>query len=110
MGVLDVDGELLEGLAAFSVAVAQYHARTRYRQLVALAAHVLDQDSEVQLAAAVYGKHVGIAGFLDAQRHVGEKLALEALAQVAARDVLAVPPPGGRRVELELHTEGRPVG
>ena len=109
MRVLDVDGELLEGLAAFPVDVAHHHARPRHRQLVALAPHVLEQDGEVQLAAPVDGEHVGVAGFFDAQRDVGEQLALQPLAQVAAGDVLAVATRERRGVDLELHRQRRLV-
>ena len=42
----------------------------RHRELVALAAHVLDQDGEVQLAAARHPELVRVVGVLDAQRDV----------------------------------------
>ena len=54
--------------------VAHHDARPRYRELVAFAAHVLDQDGEVQLAAARHQERVGVAGVLDAQRHVRQQL------------------------------------
>jgi hypothetical protein len=68
------------------------HARLAHRELVALAAHVLDEDREVQLAAPRDEEHVGVGRLLDAQRHVREQLAVEALAQLAARHVLAFLP------------------
>ena len=40
------------------------------------------QDGEVQLAAAGDAEDVGVVGVLDAQRHVGQQLALQALAQI----------------------------
>ncbi len=64
--VLDVDRELLEGLALFAVDFAQDDARARYRQLVAFAAHVLEQDRQVQLAAAEHREHVGVGRVVDA--------------------------------------------
>ena len=47
------------------------------------------QDRQVQLAAARDDEHVGVAGLVDAQRDVAQQLALQALADLAAGDVLA---------------------
>ena len=50
--VLDVGGDELDRLEALAVLLVEDDARLRDRQLVALAAHVLEQDGQVQLAAA----------------------------------------------------------
>ena len=50
--LLDVDRQRFVRLAGHAVDLAQHDARPRHRELVAFAAHVLDQDGEVQLAAA----------------------------------------------------------
>ncbi len=57
------------------------HARPAHGQLVAFAAHVLEQDGQVQFAAAGDAEHVGVLGVLDAQRDVGLQFALQALAR-----------------------------
>ena len=51
-------------------------AACRHGELVTFAAHVLDEDGEVQFAAARDAEHVGVAGFFDAQRDVAIELAL----------------------------------
>jgi hypothetical protein len=105
--VLQVDGELLEGLAALAVALLQHHARPGHCKFIAFAPHVLEQDGEMQLAATKDRKHVGIRGVLDPERHVGQQLAREPLAQVAAGDVLPVAPGQRRSIDLELHRQRR---
>jgi hypothetical protein len=57
-------------------------------QLVALAAHHLDEDGELQLAAAGHAEGVGAVGGLDADGDVGQQLAPEPLAELARGDVL----------------------
>ena len=67
---VDVDRERLPRLARLAVDLLDDHARPRHRELVAFAAHVLDQHAEVQLAAAEDAEFVRIVGVLDAQRDV----------------------------------------
>ena len=50
--VLDVGGDELDRLVAHAVDVVEDDARLRDGQLVAFAAHVLEQDGQVQFAAA----------------------------------------------------------
>ena len=54
-------------------------------QLVAFAAHRLDEHRQVELAAARHAEHAGVGGVLDAQRDVALELALQALARGCAR-------------------------
>ena len=68
-------------------------------QLVAFAAHHLDEDGELQLAAAEDLEAVRRAGLLDADGDVGEQFLVEALAQVARGDVLAFAAGEGRVVD-----------
>jgi hypothetical protein len=84
-------------------------ARPRHGKLEAFAPHVLEQDRQVQLAAARHQERVGVAGLLDAQRHVGQELAHQAVAQVPRRHVLAFAAGERRRVHLEVHRQRRLV-
>jgi hypothetical protein len=59
-------------------------------QFEPLAAHVLDQDGEVQLAAPGDAKLVRIGPLLDAQRHIMHQLLLKAFLDLARGDKLAV--------------------
>src|SRR5688500_7883296 len=49
--LVDADGESLDVLVHLAVAGLGEHARFAYGQLVSFAAHVLDENGEVQLAA-----------------------------------------------------------
>ena len=49
--IIDVDGNLFQGLAFDAVDVAEDHARAADRQLKPLAAHVFDQNAHLQFAA-----------------------------------------------------------
>ena len=57
----DFDDERLEWLVDFAIDGLQNHFGLAHRELVALAAHVFDQDREVQHAAA--GDREGVAAF-----------------------------------------------
>ena len=51
-------------------------------ELVALAPHGFDEDREVQLAASAHIEDVGGRAVLNAQRDIGEQLALESRAKL----------------------------
>ena len=86
LGHLDVDFlHRLERLAGVRVLVQDHFGRADL-ELVALAAHRLDQDGQVQLAAAADQEGVGGVGRLDAQRDVALHSAVQALLQLAAGD------------------------
>ena len=110
---LDVHHQLLDRLHLLAVDFLDDDFRARHGQLVAFAAHVLDQHRQVQLAAAGDQELVGVGAFLDLQRHVVQRLALEPLADLARGDELAaalVLVAGERRiVDLEGHADGRLV-
>ena len=58
-------------------------------ELVALAAHVFDEDAQVQQAAAGDFEGVLVGGFLDLEGDVAFQFLEEAFAEVAAGDVFA---------------------
>ena len=76
-------------------------------ELEALAAHRLDQHRQVQFAAARNAEAIRIVGVLDAQRDVVFELLVEALANLAARQVLALAARKRRLVDLEGHADRR---
>ena len=84
-----LDRDRLDGLAPLSVDLAEHDLRPADAELVPLAAHVLDQDAEVQDAAAEDLEDVFPVRLLHAERDVAEQLALEAVADLAARHELA---------------------
>ncbi len=64
-GFRDVDQEDLEGLLLHSVDFFHDHFGVRERELVALAAHGLDEDRELELAAAENAEGVRGVGVLE---------------------------------------------
>src|SRR5690606_24233073 len=89
----DVDDDFLVRLERLTVRTrARDHARARHRELVPLAAHRLDQDPQVQLAAPGDGEGVGRVRVLDPQRDVALQLAHEPLADLTARHELPLAP------------------
>src|SRR5690606_6252185 len=81
----------------------------RDRELVALPAHRLDQDREMQLAAARDAEAIRILRLLDAQRDVVLRFLLEPRANLPAREELAFAAGEWRLVDLERHRDGRLV-
>ena len=75
-------------------------------ELEAFAAHHLDEDGELELAAAEDLEALGGAGVFDADGDVGEELALEALLDVAGGDELAFSTGEGRVVDGEDDGDG----
>src|SRR5439155_319475 len=80
-----VDLELLVRLLGLAVDLLEDHLGPRHLELVALAAHRLDEDREVQLAAAAHDERVGGIGVRDTERDVALELRIEPLAELAAR-------------------------
>ncbi len=79
---VDVDGQRLERLEHLPPSIWRLSTcGLPTRQLVALAAHVLDQDGQVQFATAEHAEHVGVGSFLDAQRDIALQLAEQTLAE-----------------------------
>ncbi len=102
----DVDGEVLDGLHELAVDFPGDDFRAADHELKAFAAHHLDEDGELELAAAEDLKAVGAAGLFDANGDVGEELFFEALAQIAGGDPLAFATDHRRVVDGELHGDG----
>src|SRR5205085_1315741 len=103
-----VDDEVLDGLEERAVLVAAHDdLRLADAQLVALAAHVLDEDAQVQQAAPAHLEGVLVFGLLDLQGDVGLQLLHQPLAEVAAGDVLALAAGEGRVVDAEHHGQRR---
>jgi hypothetical protein len=90
MFVVDVDDDRLIGLFAAARAILEQHARAADRQLEALAAHRLDQDAELELAAAGDLERIALLALGQADRDVGLGLALQPVADDAALHLVAV--------------------
>ena len=111
IGVVDVDLHLLDRLqplAGRRVGAIE-HARAADRQLEALAPHGLDEDAELQLAAARDLEGVAALGLGDADGDVAFGLAPQARADHAAGDLVALEPGERRIVDRDRDRQGRRV-
>ena len=88
MAVGDVDHQEFIRLAGLAVDRPEDHLGLADGQLVTLAPHRLDQDGEVQQAAARDHERVAFLGRLDPEGDVGLELAVEPLLEVAGGQVL----------------------
>ncbi len=104
-----VHGYGFERFLQFAIDGAQDNFRTGYRQLVAFATHVFDQDGEVQFTTTGYAELVRIIGLFHAQGHVVDQLLVQTLQDVAGGHELAFFTGERRGVDLEGHVHGRLV-
>ena len=74
-----VQRHTLHRLALLTVDLLIEHARVGAAKLVALAAHGLDEYRKMHFTASGYTEVVGRVAVADAQRHVLEQLAVEAV-------------------------------
>ena len=85
-----IDHQQLQRLVQFAVDRLGQDLRLAHRQLEAFAPHHLDQDGQLQFAAAHHLERVRSARFLHANRNVGQQFLIQAVAQIARRDVGAL--------------------
>ena len=107
-----VDGEALDRLVQLAVDLPGDHLRLADGELVALAAHLLDQDGQRELATALDLPGVGTLGREDLDRHVADELGVEAVLHQAGGDlgVLGRAAAGERGgVDADGHRDGRLV-
>ncbi len=91
-----VHSQVFIRFAFLTVDVAVHDARFADGEFVAFAAHIFQQNGQVQLAASGYAEHVGIGGVFHAQGDVGQQFFLQAVADLAAGYEFALPyPPAG---------------
>src|SRR6476646_2114154 len=105
-----VDGQALDRLVQLAVDLLGDHLRLADGQLVALAAHLLHEDGQRQLTAALDLPGVGALGRQDPQGHVADELAVEAVLDHAGGDLAAAHPADHRAgVGADGHGDGRLV-
>ena len=105
-----VDGEPLDGLVHLAVDLTGDDLRLADGELEALATHLLDEDGQGELAAALHLPGVRSLRGQDAQRHVADQLAVEPVLDQAGGDLRALLAPDERRgVGADGHGDGRLV-
>ena len=85
-----VDRQVLERLVGLAVDLLRDHLRLADGELEALAAHVLDEDREGELAAALHLPRVRTADVDDLERDVADELAVEAVLDHARGELVAL--------------------
>jgi hypothetical protein len=101
----DVDRDPLVGLLGLAVHVAQDHLGAAGLELEAFAAHLLDQDGQLELAAAADLERVARFRGQDLDRDVAQDLAIEAGLDLAAGHELAFAAGQRRGVDPEGHPQ-----
>ena len=109
VAVRHLDHQKLDRLVFLAVDLLVDDVRAGNLEFVILAAHLLDEDREVQLAAAGNLEGVGRVRLLDAHRDVRLDLLEQAVADVARGDVLALAARKRGVVDHEQHRDGRLV-
>ena len=89
--------------------VLRQDLRLADHQLVAFAPHHLDQDGQLQFAAAHHPERFRSARLLHSNRDIGQQFLVQPVAQIARRDVLAFAAGERRGVDGEHHRDGRLV-
>jgi hypothetical protein len=84
-----VDGDVFHGLVQLAVDRARDDLGLADGEFEALAAHRLDQDRQLQLAATLDLPGVGTIGGQHAQGHVADELLVQAVLHHARREQLA---------------------
>ena len=103
------DRQVLDWLAELAIDRLVDDFRFADLQLVALAAHLLDEDREMQLAATRYLEDIRRIRLFDLHGDVRLNFLEQAVAQMAARDELAFTAGERARVDTERHRECRLV-
>ena len=105
-----VDREVLVGLVHLAVDLLRDHLRLADGELEALAAHLLDEDRERELAAALHLPGVGAADVEHLERDVADELAVEAVLHHAGGELVALDLADERRgVRADRHRDRRLV-
>ena len=104
----DVDGQLFDRLAAHAVNLFINYLWLPYLQLIAFAAHRLDQDGQVKHTTAGNNPFIG-RRLLDAQRKIFFQLVLQAIVDVARSAIFALLTKKRRIIDRKEHRHSRLV-
>ena len=98
---------MLDGLQGLAVLILlEDDLGTAHGKLEAFAAHGLDEDGHLELAAALDQEGVLVGGVFHAHGHVAQAFAVQAVADHAALHQLAFTAGQGRGVDAEAHGHG----
>ena len=103
----NVDCDTLDRFEPFAVDLLRQHLRLADRQLETLAAHQLDEDCELQLAASLYFPCIGARGRQHAQRNIAYELRIETLLHLARGQPRPLGAGERARVDPDRHRQAR---
>ena len=102
----DVDDDVLHRLVGLAVDDLGQNVRGRDLQLIAFAAHSLDEDGQMHLTTAHDTEGIGGGGILHLQSDVLQQLFLQTVTDLAAGDILALTAGQRAVVDGEGHLDG----
>jgi len=102
----DIDDDVLHRLVGLAVDDLGQNVRGRDLQLIAFAAHGLDEDGQMHLTAAHDTEGIGGGGILHLQSDVLQQLFLQTVTDLAAGDILALTAGQRAVVDGEGHLDG----
>ena len=102
----DVDDDVLHRLVGLAVDDLGQNVRGRDLQLIAFAAHGLDEDGQMHLTTAHDTEGIGGGGILHLQSDVLQQLFLQTVTDLAAGDILALTAGQRAVVDGEGHLDG----
>ena len=102
----NVDDNMLHGLVGLAVDDLGQNVRGRDLQLIAFAAHGLDEDGQMHLTTAHDTEGIGGGGILHLQSDVLQQLFLQTVTDLAAGDILALTAGQRAVVDGEGHLDG----
>ncbi|OIQ70824.1 hypothetical protein GALL_475620 [mine drainage metagenome] len=104
--LFDIGGDHFNRLVAHTIDVLEDHARLAHSQLKTFAAHVFQQNGQVQFTATHHLKDAFFCGFPHAQGHIVLQFLLQAVPDLTARDVLAFTPGQRTGIDTKVHGQG----
>ena len=107
MRFFHVSGDQFDRLVFHAIDVLENHAWFAHGQLIAFAAHVFQQDGQVQLATTSDFKNAVFFGFAHAQSHIRLQFFLQTIPDLATGYILAFAAREWRGVDAEVHRQRR---
>ena len=102
-----VDRNALDRFAALAVDLFKEYARRRDSELIAFSSHIFNEDREVHFASACDEEGIRRFGIGNAQGNVLEQFLIEALAELAGCDKLALSACERAVIDRECHFDSR---
>ena len=104
-----VHGQVFVRLAFLAIDFTEYHARFADCQFKAFAAHVFQQNGQVQFATAGNAEYISVGSIFNTQGNVGQQFFLQTVADLAGSHEFAFSTGQRRSVDHKVHGQGRLV-